>query len=134
MENCIFCKISRGEIPSYKCYEDNDFLAFLDITPRNKGHTLVIPKKHFRWVWDVDEDLSAKQAVVVKKVANALKKTFETEFVVSFVIGEEVPHAHIHLVPRFENDDHGALIDLKNIKQIPKEEMLQIAEKIRANI
>ena len=53
MENCIFCKIVSGEIPSYKVYEDNEFMAFLDVRPLNLGHTLVIPKKHYRWVWDV---------------------------------------------------------------------------------
>ena len=88
MKDCIFCKIARGDIPCNKVYEDKDFIAFLDITPRNKGHTLVIPKKHFRWVWDVDESLTEKQGIVLKKVANALKKALGTEFVVSFVIGE----------------------------------------------
>jgi len=134
MENCIFCKIAKGEIPCDKVYEDDKFLAFLDITPRNKGHTLVIPKKHFRWVWDIEDSLSEKQAIVVKKVGNALRKTFETNFVVSFVIGEEVPHAHIHLVPRLHNDGHGALIDLKNVKKLSKEEMKEIAENIRKNL
>ncbi len=134
MENCIFCKIAKGEIPSYKVYEDNDFIAFLDITPRNKGHTLLVTKKHFRWVWDVDDKTTEKQGIVLKNIANALKKAFNTDFVVSFVIGEEVPHAHIHLVPRFSDDGHGALIDLKNIKQISKEEMQSIAEKIRKEL
>ncbi|MEM3126861.1 MAG: HIT domain-containing protein [Candidatus Woesearchaeota archaeon] len=134
MDNCIFCKIAKGEIPSYKVYEDKDFLAFLDITPRNKGHTLVVPKKHFRWVWDVDDTLTKKQGIIVKKIANALKKTFNIDYVVSFIMGNEVPHSHVHLVPRFGNDGHGALIDLKNIKQISKEEMAQIANNISRNI
>lgn len=134
METCIFCKIAKGEIPSYKVYEDQDFLAFLDITPRNPGHTLVITKKHFRWVWDVDDRTTEKQGTVVKKIANALKKAFGTEFVVSFTIGEEVHHAHIHIVPRHTGDGHGSLIDLKNIKHIPKEEMQQIAEKIKREL
>ena len=129
MENCIFCRISNKEISANIVYENENYLAFLDITPRNKGHTLVIPKKHFRWVWDVDQPGYFE---AVKKVANALQKTF-SEFIVSFVIGEEVEHAHIHLVPRFENDGHGALIDLKNIKEISKEEMKEIENKIKEN-
>lgn len=134
MDNCIFCKIAKGEIPSYKVYEDPYFLAFLDITPRNPGHTLVVTKKHFRWVWDVDDKTTEKQGVVVKKIANALKKALNTNLVISFVIGEEVQHAHTHLVPRFPDDGHGTLIDLKNKKQISKEEMQQIGEKIKREL
>lgn len=128
MENeaCIFCKIIKGEIPCYKVYEDDNFLAFLDITPRNKGHTLLIPKKHYRWVWDMKENYST----AVNKIANAIKKAFDTNFVISFVIGEDVPHAHIHLVPRFDGDGHGALINESLKREISKEEMQDIAEKI----
>ncbi|MFH1683152.1 MAG: HIT family protein [Candidatus Woesearchaeota archaeon] len=127
MENCIFCKIAKKEIPAQVVYEDDAFLAFLDIQPRNPGHTLVIPKKHYRWVWDIQEEYS----VVVNKIANALKKAFQTELVISFVLGEEVPHAHIHLVPRFPDDGHGALIDLSKIKKFSKEELEEITEKIK---
>ena len=129
-DNCIFCRIIVNEIPSYKVYEDDNFLAFLDITPTNKGHTLLIPKKHYRWVWDIKEDYST----ITNKIANALKETFETEWVVSFVVGEQVPHAHIHLVPRFDNDGHGGLINLNKTKKFNQEEMLKIAEKIKKNI
>lgn len=128
MDNCIFCKIARGDIPCYKVYDDNIFLVFLDARPRNQGHTLVIPKQHYRWVWDVPEEYSR----IVNKVANALKKAFSTDFVVSFVIGEEVPHAHIHLVPRFPNDGHGPLIDLKQVKTFPAEEMKEFADNIKS--
>jgi|SRR3989344_7961501 len=123
---CIFCKIVTGDIPCHKIYEDAQFLAFLDIRPTNPGHTLLIPKKHYRWVWDIKEQYSQP----LNKIATALKKAFATDYVVSFVMGDEVPHAHIHLVPRPENDGHGALIDLKNIKTIPAEEMKRIAGKI----
>src|SRR3989344_5626340 len=127
--DCIFCKIIKGEIPSYKIYEDNNFLAFLDINPRNKGHTLVIPKKHYRWVWDIPN--IDKYYKVVGKIANAMRKSLKTEFIVSLVLGEEVPHAHVWLVPRFENDGHGISIDLSNIKKISPEEMNKTAEKIK---
>jgi len=91
---------------------------------------MIVPKKHYRWVWDIVEDYSKP----TNKVAAALKKAFNTDYVVSFVMGDEVPHAHIHLVPRFPNDGHGGLIDLKNIKTISADEMVKIAEKINANL
>lgn len=128
MSDCIFCKIVNGEIPSYKVYEDEDFLAFLDIRPLNPGHTLVIPKKHYRWVWDV-ENIGAYYAVV-QKCALALKRAMNTEYVVSLVFGEEVPHAHIWLVPRLPGDSHGAAIDLQAVKNISVDEMTKLAEKI----
>ena len=132
MEDCVFCKIAKGEIPSYKVYEDEKFIAFLDIKPRNPGHTLVIPKEHFRWVWDVP--YLGEYFEVVGKIANAIRKAMQTDWVVSLVLGEEIPHAHVWLVPRFENDGHGGSIDLSNIKEISKEEMEKIAKKIREEI
>ena len=90
---CIFCKIVAGEIPSTKVYEDERFLAFLDIRPQTPGHTLVIPKQHCRWVWDVLP--IGHYFEVVQKVALAQKKAFNVEIVRSQIFGEEVPHAHI---------------------------------------
>ena len=107
-------------------------MAFLDIRPLNPGHTLVIPKEHFRWVWDIEN--VGEYYETVKKVANAIKKVHKTEYVISLVFGEEVEHAHVWLIPRFEDDGHGGSIDLKNIKEIPTEEMLKIAEKIQKEI
>ncbi len=130
MENCIFCKIVKGEIPCHKVFESDDFIAFLDIRPKVKGHCLVIPKKHYRWVWDVEEDYSVPN----NKVANALKKAFNTDYVVSFVMGDEVPHAHIHLAPRQEDDGHGSLIDLEKGADVSDEEMQEIATKIRETV
>ena len=132
MENCIFCKIVKGEIPCYNVFEDKKFLAFLDINPRNPGHTLVIPKKHFRWVWDVPN--LGEYFEVTGKIANAIRKALKTEWVVSLILGEEVPHAHIWLVPRFEADGHGGSVDISNIKKISKEKMERIAQKIKKNI
>ena len=130
MEECIFCKIAKGEIPSYKVYEDENFLAFLDINPLNPGHTLVIPKKHYRWVWDVDD--AGELFEVAKKIANKIKKMSNTDLVVCGSVGKDVHHAHIHLIPRFDGDAHeGKWIDIKSIKKLPKEEMEEIAEKIR---
>ena len=129
MADCIFCKIVKNEIPCYKIYEDKEFLAFLDINPRNPGHTLIIPKKHYKWVWDVPDIGSYYK--IVGKIANAIKKALKTDFVVSLVIGEEVPHAHVWLVPRFKDDGHDNSINISNIKQIPKEDMEKIAKKIK---
>jgi len=132
MDNCIFCKISSGEIPSYKIYEDNNFFAFLDIRPLNLGHALIVPKEHARWVWDVPE--AGAYFEVVKKIALAQKKAFSTDFIASVIYGEEVPHAHIWLVPRFENDGHPGALDHKNIKQFSPEEMKSAQDKIVANL
>ncbi|PLX20889.1 HIT family protein [Candidatus Parcubacteria bacterium] len=132
MKDCIFCKIVSGEIPSKKVYEDGDFLSFLDIRPLNPGHILIVPKKHFRWVWDVP-NIGAYYEIV-GKLAKVLKKTFDTEQIVSLVFGEEVPHAHIWLVPRFEGDGHGTSIDTKNFKNISEEELAEIQSRIKNQI
>jgi histidine triad (HIT) family protein len=129
MVDCVFCKIIKGDIPCHKIYDDKDFFAFLDIRPLNPGHTLVIPKKHYRWVWDVPN--IGKYYKVVSKLANAMKKALDTDYVVSMVFGQEVPHAHVWLVPRFENDGHGGAIKLDNFKKLTDEEMKKSAEKIR---
>ena len=126
MENCIFCKIVKGEIPSYKVYEDEQFFAFLDIHPLNKGHTLIIPKQHYRWVWDIQEEYSQ----ILNKIAKAIKKAFQTDYVQSVIMGDEVHHAHIHLIPRFENDGHSNLPQPADYKEFSKEEMKEFAEKI----
>lgn len=129
-ENCIFCKIVKGEIPCYKVYEDDNFLAFLDITPFNKGHTLLIPKKHYRWVWEIEKDYS----LVCNKIATALQEVFDTEWIISFVVGEQVPHAHFHFVPRFENDGHGNFIDINKRMEVNSEEMIKLAEEIQSKL
>lgn len=96
-KNCIFCKIVAKEIPSHVVYEDKDFLAFLDINPQSPGHTQVIPKKHYRWVWDVPN--AGDFFEVAKKIALAQRKAFNTDFILSRIIGDEVPHAHIWVFP-----------------------------------
>lgn len=131
-ENCIFCKIAKGEISSFKIYEQDDFIAFLDVNPLNPGHVLVIPKKHFRWVWDVDN--VGEYFEVVKKIAKKLQEVMKTEYVASGIAGNEIPHAHIHLVPRFDSDGHGGWLDVQKIKKISSEEMKRIAEKIKSSL
>ena len=132
MKNCIFCKIVSKEIPCDKIYEDKDFLAFLDIKPLNPGHILVIPKKHYRWIWDVAN--FGDYFEFAKKVERGIEKALKPERVVIWVAGEEVQHAHIHLVPRFKGDGHGGFIITSNFKDISKEEMKKIGEKIKKEI
>jgi histidine triad (HIT) family protein len=127
--DCVFCKIASGEIPADKVYEDDKFLAFMDIRPVNPGHVLVIPKDHHRWVWDVPN--AGEYFEVTRKVVKALQKAMNTEFIVSCIIGIDVYHAHIQLIPRFENDGHGGWIDNKKLVKLSKEEMDNIAKKIR---
>jgi len=98
MENCIFCKIASGEIPSTKVWEDENYLAFLNIHPEAEGHTLVIPKKHYRWVWDIEDYAGFMQKV--REVALLLKDKFNSKMVVMKAVGVDVPHAHIHLIPQ----------------------------------
>lgn len=95
--DCLFCKIAKGEIPSYKIYEDDNFLAFLDINPQSPGHVQVITKEHYRWVWDVPN--VGDYFEVVRKIAKAQQKAFGTDFVLSKIIGDEVEHAHIWVFP-----------------------------------
>lgn len=132
MKDCIFCKIIKGEIPSYKVYEDDIFLAFLDVRPLNLGHTLVVPKKHYRWVWDISN--IGEYYETVGKIANALKITLDTNYVVSLVFGEEVPHAHVWLVSRFDGDGHGGTINFKSVKKISDDEMREVALKVANNL
>lgn len=116
--NCIFCKIVSKEIPAEIVYEDSNFLAFLDINPRSPGHTLVIPKEHFRWVWDVPN--IGEYFEVARKIAIAQKKAFNVDLIRCQVYGDEVPHAHIWIYPEEKTD--GILKDFKtNGEKIRKE-------------
>jgi histidine triad (HIT) family protein len=107
MENCVFCKIVKGELPSFKVYEDEHFLAFLDINPVSPGHTLVIPKNHYRWVWDLPSKEEARAGEpnfndyfgVAQKIALAQRRAFGTDWILSNVVGDEVHHAHIWVFP-----------------------------------
>lgn len=105
MDNCVFCKIARGEIPVTKVFEDDDFIAFLDIHPVNKGHVLVIPKEHYEKVYDMPSNLSSKYFPIINKIATAMNAALPCRRVVMAVWGEDVAHAHLHLIPRYENDN-----------------------------
>ncbi|HBT86490.1 MAG: HIT family protein [Fermentimonas sp.] len=123
----IFSRIIKGEIPSYKIAEDEKFYAFLDISPRVKGHTLVVPKLEVDYIFDIEDDLLADMIVFSKKVAKAIKAAVPCKRIGVMVLGLEVPHAHIHLLPlQSEND-----MNLSNPKlTLTDEEFAEIAEKI----
>ncbi len=126
----IFSKIAAGEIPSYKCAESDKFYAFLDINPVAKGHTLVIPRREVDYIYNMDDDELAEYQVFAKRVAVALKKAFPCKKVAQVVLGLEVPHAHIHLIPMNSEAD----VDFRREKlKLSSEEMAEIAEKIRSN-
>jgi histidine triad (HIT) family protein len=129
MEECVFCKIIRKELPSYSVFEDDNQIAFLDIRPMNPGHTLVVPKIHYRWVWDIPQ--TGRYFETVTRIAKALQKTMKTEWIAADVAGMGITHAHIHLVPRFPQDGHGEFVNGRNVKTIPVEQMKTIAETIR---
>ena len=126
----IFSKIAAGEIPSYKCAENDKFYAFLDINPLVKGHTLVIPRREVDYFYDMSDDELAEYIVFAKKVAVAIKKAFPCRKVASVVLGLEVAHAHIHLIPMNNESD----VNFRNPKlQLTDDEFKEIADKIYAN-
>lgn len=123
----IFTKIVNGEIPSYKIAEDENYYAFLDIFPLTKGHTLVIPKKETDYLFDIDDETIAGLTVFAKRVAKAIDKTIECKRVGVVVLGLEVPHAHIHLIPL--NDESDACFSKPKLK-LADDEFKQIAKQI----
>ena len=125
----IFSKIAAGEIPSYKCGEDDEFYAFLDINPLVKGHTLCIPRREVDYIFDMEDDEIARFQVFAKRVARAIKAAFPCVKVGEAVLGLEVPHAHIHLVPMQSEQD----MRFSNPKlSLPAEEMQEAAQRIFA--
>lgn len=125
----IFSKIAKGEIPSYKIAETENCFAFLDISPIAKGHTLVIPKQEIDYIFDVEDDLLSELNIFAKKVAKAIQKAYPCPKVGIAVIGLEVPHAHIHLVPLNSVGD----LDFKRERlEFSKEEFEEIANNIKS--
>jgi len=127
----IFSKIVKGEIPSYKIYEDENYYAFLDINPLKEGHTLVIPKEETDYLFDLKDDLLGGMMVFAKKVARAIDQTIDCKRVGVAVLGLEVPHAHIHLVPL--NDLHDIEFSKPKMK-FTESELRATAAKISAAI
>jgi histidine triad (HIT) family protein len=127
----IFTKIVNGEIPAYKVAEDEHFLAFLDISPVTKGHTLVIPKKEVDYLFDLDDESYIGLQLFAKRVATGIQKAIPCQKVGVMVLGLEVPHAHIHLVPMQTEAD---LLHFSKKQSFTKEEMAEIALAISREI
>lgn len=123
----IFSKIVAGEIPCYKVYESDKFLAFLDIAPMSPGHTLLIPKEEVDYIFDVDDTTLSEMTLVAKKIAKGIQKVIPCKRVGLAVIGLEVPHAHIHLIPIQKESD---MLFNKPKLQLSKEEMSELCQKI----
>lgn len=133
MDNCIFCKIANGEIPSNTLYEDEDFRVILDIEPATKGHALIIPKKHFANLYELDEEHASKAFVLAKKMAEKIKSAVNCDGLNvvqnnGVAAGQTVFHFHMHLVPRYKNDNAG--LDMPN-KKAADYDLSEVAAKIR---
>ena len=127
----IFSKIAAGEIPSYKCAENDKFYAFLDINPLAEGHTLVIPRREVDYFFDLEDEELAEYQLFAKRVAAAIKKAFPCKKVAQVVLGLEVPHAHIHLIPMNSEAD----VDFRKEKlSLTPQQFEEIAEKIRREL
>lgn len=123
----IFTRIINGEIPSYKVAEDENFYAFLDINPLMKGHTLVVPKQEVDYLFDLDDNILQKMTIFAKRVAAQIKCKIECKKVAMIVLGLEVPHAHIHLIPMNTESD----VDFRKEKlNLTPEEFAQIAKEL----
>jgi histidine triad (HIT) family protein len=126
----IFTKIIKGEIPCYKITEDDNFLAFLDVNPNAKGHTLCVPKQEIDKIFDIEDDLYLGLMQFSKKIAIALEKTVPCKRIGMAVIGLEVPHAHVHLIPLNEMGE----MTFKHKVSLTKEEFEALAKNIQANL
>ena len=133
MTDCIFCKIINGEIPCHKVYEDENYLAFLDIKPVSLGHALLIPKEHHRWVYDVPQFGEFWQ--VAQKIALAIKNSeLNPEYVTFLTMGNEVPHAHIHIIPRSTSDPIQPILASIPHLQPTNDQFLEVTEIIKNSL
>lgn len=139
MSNCIFCNIVSNELPAAKVYEDDDVLAFMDISQTTKGHTLVIPKKHIENVYGLDEEIASKLFKVIPKIARAIKDELSPQGL-NIVnnngkqAGQAVFHYHIHLIPRYGEGDGFGVVWKDHSSQYSFEDLEEIASKIKINI
>jgi histidine triad (HIT) family protein len=126
MEDSIFTKIIKGEIPCHKVYEDEQTFAFLDINPIQPGHTLVIPKQQVEFMWDLDNETYGALMATVKKVGQRLREVTHKPYVGVQVVGIDVPHAHVHLIPFASNDEYHSRPSTAD-----SNELAEMAEKLK---
>lgn len=129
-DNCIFCKIANGEIPTATLFEDEDFRVILDLGPATKGHALILPKNHFANLFEIPEEVEAKAFVLAKKIATKMKKVFACDGVNivqnnGIAAGQTVFHFHIHLIPRYEQDGAGVSWKPGTLTDDARDEILQ---------
>ena len=133
--NCIFCKLANGEIPTNAIYEDDDFKVILDASPASKGHALILPKEHYANIYEIDDEVLAKASKLAKKIITHEKDVLKCDGynVVQNngeVAGQTVFHYHMHLIPRYASDDHTNVIEWKH-KEFPDDEMAQICKEMK---
>lgn len=121
-DNCIFCKIGSGDIPSYQLYEDNDFKVFLDLSPTSYGHALIIPKEHYQNLFEIDDDIAAKALVLAKKVGSAMMHSLHCDGLNILqnngeAAGQTMFHFHIHLIPRYKDDNTKIIFDQNSLNE-----------------
>jgi len=134
--NCIFCKIVKGEIDSAKIYEDENTFAFLDINPLTKGHCLIIPKEHFENIFDIDAKILEKIIITAKDVSEKIKKSLKADGLNLLQsngskAGQEIPHFHLHIIPRYKNDGVVGNWGHINPKKTNFEELKKLAKEIK---
>lgn len=135
-QDCIFCKIANGEIPSNTVYENSDFKVILDVAPAAKGHCLILPKEHFKNIFEIDADTAARLFSLATEVARALRQELHCDGLNILqnngaAAGQTVDHVHLHLIPRFEDDDISIGL---NPKQSDSQELAQLAKALRKRI
>ena len=138
MAECLFCNIVSGKIPTLKVAEDDDFLAFLDINPSSPGHTVIIPKKHYSRLEDMPKSEAEAMFGFIQSLSKSVMKAMETEncnigLNVGKIAGQEIPHVHTHVIPRYEGDGGTAMQGIVRLA-VKKEELPGIAEKIKAAV
>jgi len=137
MEDCIFCKIIKGELPSSKIYEDNELLAFMDVQPVNKGHVLIIPKKHKALMAELDDKILGNVIALANKINQAIRESdIKSEGINLFLAdgeaaGQEVFHVHLHIIPRFQKDGFGFIFPEEYKDKPQREELDEISQKIK---
>lgn len=136
MDDCLFCKISKGEIPSFKVYEDTDFIAFLDIAPASKGHILIVPKHHSKNIEDLPDEIAAKVLPLVKKLVKAMKVVYGfTDFNLmqnnGEIAGQSVHHFHLHIIPRYEKGHFTDLTPKPNDPSVTEENAKKVRELLK---